>query len=39
MKPYFFIRCDKKFIKINYSEMVYIEACGNYSTITNRSKA
>lgn len=30
MQPYFFIRTDKQYVKINYHELIYIESLGNY---------
>jgi two-component system LytT family response regulator len=30
MQPYFFIRVDKKYIRINYKELLYVESVGNY---------
>lgn len=30
MQPYFFIRVDKKYIRINYKDLSYIESVGNY---------
>ena len=30
MHPYFFIRADRKYIRINYHDVHYFEAAGNY---------
>jgi two-component system, LytTR family, response regulator len=30
MQPYFFIRVGKKYIRINYSDLSYLESVGNY---------
>lgn len=30
MQPYFFIRIDKKHIRINYADLLYMESVGNY---------
>lgn len=30
MQPYFFIRVDKKYIRINYKDLLYLESVGNY---------
>lgn len=37
MQPYFFIRTDKQYIKINYQELSYIESVGNYVRIISDS--
>jgi DNA-binding LytR/AlgR family response regulator len=33
MQPYFFIRIDKKYIRINYTDLLYVESVGNYVKI------
>ncbi|HTD92368.1 MAG TPA: LytTR family DNA-binding domain-containing protein [Chitinophagaceae bacterium] len=33
MQPYFFIRRDKKYVRVNYKDVVYIESVGNYVKI------
>jgi two-component system LytT family response regulator len=30
MQAYFFIRVDKKYIRINYKDLLYVESVGNY---------
>lgn len=30
MQPYFFIRIDKRYMRINYSDLLYVESVGNY---------
>src|SRR2546428_10804452 len=34
MQHYFFIRTEKQYVKINYSELICIESVGNYVSIT-----
>src|SRR5262249_17578502 len=33
-KPYFFIRAEKQFIKMNHKDIVCIESMSNYASIT-----
>lgn len=33
MQPFFFIRSDNRCVKINFGEIIYIEACRNYIRI------
>src|SRR5437773_38732 len=33
MQPNFFIRTEKQYVKINYSELICIESVGNYVSI------
>jgi DNA-binding LytR/AlgR family response regulator len=33
MQAYFFIRVDKKYIRINYKDLLYVESVGNYVKI------
>lgn len=30
MQPYFFIRVDKKYVRVNYKDLLYVESVGNY---------
>ena len=30
MQPYFFIRVDKKYVRVNYKDLSYMESVGNY---------
>jgi DNA-binding LytR/AlgR family response regulator len=33
MQTYFFIRTSKRYVKISYNELIYIESIGNYARI------
>ncbi len=38
MQEYFFFRIDGKYVKINFSEIIYIEGCRNYLKIISDKK-
>ncbi len=38
MQKFFFIRMDGKYVKINFSEIIYIEGCKNYLKIITENK-
>ena len=38
MQPYFFIRADKKYLRVNFDEILYVEACVNYIRIVMQDK-
>src|SRR6266536_1728626 len=39
MLNFFFIRTDNKYVKVNFHEISYIEACGNYVRIVTTNKS
>ena len=39
MQKYFFGRIDGRYVKINYSEIIYIEGCKNYIKIITDTKS
>lgn len=36
---YFFIRIDKKYVRIDYSDLIYIESVGNYARLVTEKEA
>ncbi len=38
MQKYFFIRVDGRFVKINFSDILYVEGCRNYLKIVTGQK-
>jgi DNA-binding LytR/AlgR family response regulator len=38
MHTYFFIRESSKYVKINFSDIMYVEGCGNYLKIVTERK-
>jgi len=39
MLPFFFIRTDNKYVKINFHDICYVEVCGNYVRIVTTKKS
>ena len=39
MLNFFFIRTDNRFVKVNFHEISYVEACGNYVRIVTANKS
>ncbi len=39
MLNFFFIRTDNKYVKVNFHEINYVEACGNYVRIVTPNKS
>lgn len=39
MQKYFFIRANGKYVKINFSEILFVEGCRNYLRIITENKA
>jgi DNA-binding LytR/AlgR family response regulator len=38
MQKYFFIRENSRYVKINFSDIMYVEGCGNYLKIVTERK-
>lgn len=38
MPEFFFVRIDRKYIRIAYDELIYVEACKNYTRLVTQSK-